>query len=329
MKKQLLTTTALVAAGALVLSGGAVADKMKKPSLKISGQLEQFIGLQSPHMGDDKVVHLGDGEIHFTASMKLDNGITVSGRTEFEADVANQGKIDESFMDVTGSFGKIRLGATDGAMYEMVYGYLGHPATAAGLLNLAFQSGLSGTKLTGRGVPTLSSDHDALVYFTPRISGLQAGVSYVQEAGELEDIVTSAVNYVGKFGDAGVGAALGYGVGDGTSNDTTVITGGIKVTMGGFTGAVGFVRNSNDSGAADEDYTRADAGLRYTFGPNAVRVGYLMHSDDHETDKTASIATFARTLGPGVTWSLDALMTEDKHNDSSGSFIGTGIQIKF
>ena len=334
MKKQLLTTTALVAAGVLVLSGGAIAaDKMKKPSLKISGGFEQGIGVQSADGMDDKVVQQEDGEIHFTASMKLDNGITVSGKSELESDAENGAgsqTIDESYMDVTGSFGKIRIGATDGAAYEMTYGYMGHVGAAAGHLNLEFDSSLTGNGLSiGRGLPRLSNDAEAIVYFTPRISGLQAGVSYVQDSGSLEDVVSTAVNYTGKFGDAGVAAAVGYAVGDGDASDTTMTTAGVKVTMGGFTGAAAIVRNSNDSGAANEDFTRADAGLRYKFGPNAVRVGYIQLSDDAAVDQTGTVLTFSRSLGPGVSWSLDALMTENKSTDVSGSFIGTSIAIKF
>ena len=343
MKKQLLTTTALVAAGVLALSGGAIAADMKKPSLKISGGFEQGIGIQSQDGMDDKVVQQEDGEIHFNASMKLDNGITVSGKAEYESDAeAGPITVDESYMDVTGSFGKIRIGATDGAAYEMIYGYMGHVGTAAGHLNLEFDSALAGKingavnkdnpgLAIGRGIPRLSNDHKALVYFTPRISGMQAGVSYAQSAGSLEDVVSSAVNYTGKFGDAGVAAALGYAMGDGGSagSDTTMMGGGIKVTFGGFTGAAGMVRNSMDNNKANEDFTRTDAGLRYKFGANAIRVGYIAISDDDMVDQTGTVATFSRSLGPGVSWSLDALMTSDKEMDTEGSFFGTSIAIKF
>ncbi len=348
MKKQLLTTTALVAAGVLVLSGGAIAaDKMKKPSLKISGVFEQGIGMQSyDGNDDDKAVQQQDGEIHFTASMKLDNGITVSGHSQLEVDNDRGNKkddgddeIDESYMSVSGSFGRINIGATDAASYKMVYGYMGHAGAGAGHLNLEFDSGdLTGISTLGgatRGLPRVPNDEETLVYFTPRISGLQAGVSYTQSAsrpfGSWEDIISSAVNYTGKFGDAGVGAALGYIVGDGAGGgpDVTVLSGGIKVTMGGLTGAAGVVRNTLDNGMPNEDLTRADVGLRYKFGPNAVRVAYITTSDDADVDVNGTIATFARSLGPGVSWSLDAMMTKDKTANEDGSFFGTSVQIKF
>ncbi len=341
MKKQFLTTTALVAASVLVLSGGAVADdKMMKPSLKIGGVFEQGIGFQKADsddkgIDDGQVVQQEDGEIHFIASMKLDNGITVSGKAELESDAENSSSsqwIDESYMDVTGSFGKIRIGATDGAAYEMAYGYMGHVGTATGHLNLEFDSSLSGMGLSiGRGIPRLSNDDKAVMYFTPRISGLQGGVSYAQTAGGREDIVSTAVNYNGKFGDAGVGAAVGYAVGngEGATADATMITAGLKADFGGFTAAAGIVRNSKDDNTADEDFTRTDVGLRYKFGPNAVRVGYIQLSDDAMVDQNGAIMTFSRSLGPGVSWSLDALMTKNKEMKKDGSFFGTSVQIKF
>ena len=345
MKKQLLTTTALVAAGVLALSGGAIAADMKKPSLKISGVFEQGIGIQSQDNMDEKVMQQQDAEIHFTASMKLDNGITVSGHTQLEVDTDQQGlnpksptgtrdRIDENYVSVKGSFGQINLGATDSASYKMVYGYMGHPGTGAGHLNLGFDGGLAGpTAFAGRGLPRIPNDDPTIVYFTPRISGLQAGVSYVQSnaKGDLEDIVSTAVNYNGKFGDAGVGAAVGYIAADGAGDgkDTTVLSGGIKVTFGGLTAAAGVVRNSMDNDMPNEDHTRTDVGVRYKFGMNAVRVGHLQNSDDADVDQSGTIVTFARTLGPGVSWSLDAIMNNNKAGDKEGSFFGTSLQIKF
>ena len=355
MKKQLLTTTALVATGVLVLSGGAIAaDKMMKPSLKISGVFEQGIGVQSVDGADDKVLQQQDGEIHFTASVKLDNGITVSGHAQLESDTENFGGpddfekpkstnkqwIDESYMSLKGSFGQINIGSTDGASYKMVYGYMGHVGTAAGNLNLEFDSGLAGVGVGGgRALPRLPNDDRTVVYYTPRISGLQAGVSYAQtdkDESDMEkntDIVSAAVNYTGKFGDAGVGAAVGYIAADEGADggyDTTVMSGGVKVTMGGFTVAAGVVRNTQDGNMAAEDHTRSDVGLRYKFGPNTVRVGYIQHSDD-TVEKAGTVVTFARSLGPGVTWSLDALMNEEEKGgaEKSGSFFGTSIKLKF
>ena len=347
MKKQLLTTTALVAAGVLALSGGAIAADMKKPSLKISGVFEQGIGVQSQDNMDDKVVQQQDAEIHFTASMKLDNGITVSGHTQLEVDTDQQGitgkiadnnlgtkdRIDENYVSVKGSFGQINLGATDSASYKMVYGYMGHVGTAAGHLNLGFDGSLAGVSgFHPRGLPRIPNDDHTIVYFTPRISGLQAGASYIQSSGKLEDIVSTAVNYNGKFGDAGVGAAVGYIAADGdgkNSYDTTVLSGGIKVTFGGLTAAAGVARNTMDNNMPNEDHTRTDVGVRYKFGMNAVRVGHLQNSDDAAVDQSGTIVTFARTLGPGVSWSLDAIMNNNKAGDKEGSFFGTSLQIKF
>ena len=50
MKKQLLTTTALVAAGAIALSGAAIA----KPKITIGGGAEQIIGIGSNEAAFDE-----------------------------------------------------------------------------------------------------------------------------------------------------------------------------------------------------------------------------------------------------------------------------------
>ena len=165
----------------------------------------------------------------------------------------------------------------------------------------------------------------------PRISGLQAGISYVQSgSSSLTDVVETAVNYNGNFGDATIGAAVGYATGNSSTGDDTVVMGaGIRVSVGGFTGAAGVVRNNNGNNMANEVFTRADVGLRYKFGPNSVRVGYIQNSDDDDVDHTGTIATFARSLGPGVSWSIDALMTENNEDSVSGSYVGTSIAISF
>ena len=59
MKKQLLTTTALVAAGVLAAGGAAHAQKKaKKPSITVNGYMEQEVGFsidQDENVVGDKV----------------------------------------------------------------------------------------------------------------------------------------------------------------------------------------------------------------------------------------------------------------------------------
>ena len=144
MKKQLMTTTALVVAGVLATSGVALAQKKaSKPSLRLGGWFEGGVGVvddddngsNAPHIGVD-VFH--DSEVHFKGSATLDNGIKIRTRVEIEGNTEGAATInDEAYINISGGFGQIRIGAEDGAGHLMTTGTLGHWATNAGQ-NTAF-----------------------------------------------------------------------------------------------------------------------------------------------------------------------------------------------
>ena len=146
MKKQLLTTTALVAAGVFAVSGAALA---KKPTLSVGGGIEQIVGVgensgdfatANPRVGFDQIT---DSEIHFNGAVTLDNGIKIKTRVELEGNTAGGDgggdTIDENWMRISGSFGEIRLGSGDGAAQAMTTGYMGSYSTGVGQ-NLGFDT---------------------------------------------------------------------------------------------------------------------------------------------------------------------------------------------
>ena len=176
MKKQLLTITAVAAAGVLTVSGAALAQK---PSLTLGGSTEQIFGVGND---DDAFTAVSgkragfdqqsDGEIFFNGAVTLDNGIKIRTRVELEsntesntagetANVAHTSQgdtIDEHWMRISGSFGEIRLGSGDAAAQAMTTGYLGTWATGVGQ-NLAFDTGrrTASTSPTSRLVSPASS----------------------------------------------------------------------------------------------------------------------------------------------------------------------------
>jgi outer membrane protein OmpU len=216
MKKQLLTTTALVAAGAIALSGAAIA----KPKITIGGGAEQIIGIGSNEAAFDEASgqRIGfdqhsDGEVHFNGSVNLDNGIKIRTRVELESNSADTtagrnsnvingapgtasngagagspDTIDEHWMRISGSFGEIRLGSGDPAGMAMTTGYLGTWSTGVGQL-LAFDttdwiSRPATVTANQVGRVDLNSDAEHISYFTPRFNGFQVGVSYVPSSQE-------------------------------------------------------------------------------------------------------------------------------------------------
>lgn len=255
MKKQLLTTTALVAAGVLTISGSAIAQK---PSLTLGGSTEQIFGVGSNddayetatgnRVGFDQ--H-SDAEVHFNGAVTLDNGIKIRTRIELEgnstsgsgtSNITNGGQaagteeddIDENWMRISGSFGEVRLGSGDAAAQAMTTGYLGTWATGVGQ-NFAFDTGDWITNPGTVSVSTVgridaSSDAEHVSYFTPRFSGFQAGVSYIpstrEDVNNQRELTAGAdtegwslgLNYDRKHGDIGIAVAGGYA----TSNESTL-----------------------------------------------------------------------------------------------------------
>ena len=99
--------------------------------------------------------------------------------------------------------------------------------------------------------------------------------------------------------------------------------------------------NTNTAANGQETF---EAGVRYTFGPNAVSAQYLIG----ETDSLAAarnndeVETFwlayRRTLGPGVFWKVSAIFAEYDDGaagapvaaaNNDGQALTTSIQIRF
>lgn len=370
MKKQLLTTTALVAAGVLTVSGAALAQK---PTLSLGGSTEQIFGVgqnddafdaaSGNRIGFDQQ---SDTEVHFNGSVTLDNGIKIRTRVELEgnsnvaagssngtngaAAAGNMDDIDENWMRISGSFGEVRLGSGDAAAQAMTTGYLGTWAAGVGQ-NFAFDtadwvSNPGTVSVSNVARVDASSDAEHVSYFTPRFAGFQAGISYIPSAredvnnqreltaGADNDGWSLGLNFDRKFGGVGVGIAAGYA----TANESTAnlddpeiwgLAG--RVDFAGFRVALSWVE-SEDQGTALNTAANGqetfEAGLRYTFGPNAVSAQYqhaeansraaARNGDEAETFWLA----YRRTLGPGVFWKVSAIFA-DFDNAAAGAAAGT------
>ena len=263
MKKQLLTTTALVAAGVLTVSGAALAQK---PTLTLGGNSQQIFGVgnnsdaydaaNGQRVGFDQ--H-SDGEIFFNGAVTLDNGIKIRTRVELESNTeSNTGgespnvahgtqgdTIDEHWMRISGSFGEIRLGSGDAAAQAMTTGYLGTWATGVGQ-NLAFDTGDwvtnpgpgSGYRMSTVARVDVTSDGEHISYFTPRFAGFQLGASYIPSTDEdvnNQRAATSSLQGAGDTEGYSIGAnfdrkfggvGVGIAVGYNEMNEATAGNGG-------------------------------------------------------------------------------------------------------
>jgi len=242
LKKQLLTTTALAVAGALVMSGPifvmasgdafAQAKKKKatKPVFTLGGGWETTFGFadQEAKVVGDKTgfdVH-NSTEVYFQVNHLLDNGIRIKGRVELEGQQSGD-QIDETWFAVSGAFGEVRIGSEDPVTDLMVGGYSGNKATGVGHntnLSLDDWIAIPSGHTAGRtlDIDAGFGDAEKIAYFTPRIEGLQLGVSYMPNGAKdasssipnnstsVHDGWALAANYTRKIDKIAIGVAVGY-----------------------------------------------------------------------------------------------------------------------
>ena len=238
MKKQLLATTALVAGG--LMAGAAQAADPIKLSLggyshtgltirgqdntatsngTINGQEDWFVqnnGLQvTTDIGRSDV--FWEAEVFFVGETTLDNGIKVGVNIQLEAYTSND-QVDESYVYLTGGFGRLVVGAENSAMYIMHYaapsptgGQFGaeSPNFNPFRLPTAHRSGTIGT------FSALTSDANKITYYTPRFSpGFQFGISYTPD-----DDAFSGFQSAGVGGGTGCRGGCAFDAGNGVSDN--------------------------------------------------------------------------------------------------------------
>ena len=359
MKKHLLASSALVAAGCVALTSGAVAQD--KPTLSVGGYLHEIVGviINRPD-GHPKTAALdvhNDGEIHFRGNATLDNGIKIRAQAELELsehtnfargrnatrDSTTQDVIDEVYVNVSGSFGQLRLGQDDSVGWLMLAGYSGSWATQVGQ-NLSFDSGEWVSNGVGAGyllpIVSLDGDPERLSYVSPRISGLQVGFSYTPNkvthddwqfarASAVHNEITGAINFTGKFGETGVGGGFVYQTAkraDGATGDDP------KEWAVALRADFGPARVAGAYRTVVRNRRIFDVGVRYKMGANSFSLTYA-NGQSHKSlatkvKNTAAMLSYARQLGKGVKW-YTSLIHTDGGNSNTGLALASGIGLSF
>ena len=255
MKKVLLGTTALVAAG--LFAGPALASDPLK--VTIGGNIvtgfyavdADSISLGGPSVSfQDTKVPLVARNIDIKAEGTLDNGLVAGVDAKLQlghdwsiADALGQGNSGASFRQLfaylQGDFGKFEIGGTDGAAYKMHYTspwfVPGNGVDSPNILNVPIMLVRHST------FSLLATDSNKISYFTPRFSGFQLGLSFTPTVAVASGMMSSnlalgpsengltlapkdegvsnvfeaALNYAGTFGGVDVGADIFYTKGDG------------------------------------------------------------------------------------------------------------------
>jgi hypothetical protein len=357
MKKQLIGSTALVSAALLAVSVvGQDAFAADPLELSIGG----FFQVSAEYRDSDdssgepgaNLQDLGvydDGEIQFTASTTLDNGIGVKARIEYEA--KNQGRgtagqatqTDERYLNFSGGFGQLRIGSDDDASWQMQYQA---PAGAyqIGVNTPTFAIPVSGTVISSYANTYAgpSGDSQKIIYFSPRMAGFQLGLSYApdqdtnenstaqadDDPGQQEDLFSIGLNFVETFGDVDLAIAGGYTQGNLerqkntlTTVDFTFVTvnSNISIEVCSVIDPTFPCKTKGDNADDIEEYS---VGLNvgfagFTIGTSAVWSNRGIDNNGDEFTWDAGVTYATGPILVGFTWLSSEV--EDGSQTSSGS----------
>lgn len=314
-RKTLAVTTALSAVALLAANAASAAEA---PKLKIGGYQDTFFGVgdmtagttnsgtpvfQSGQTTNGDATILAYGELKFEASGTTDSGMKYGAYFELSMDdgarnsegstSTSDGKFgaDEANVWLSGSWGKLEVGNQDGAADKMAVGGNEVDMLGANILGAFFMTnGSLGTRGTDYTNVQDGADNTKLTYYTPRVSGFQAGISYAPRykaqgtQPNADDGINGAgtsgnyeagITYTGKAGDVKfeiAATAASAREQDDQNGDGQGIGG--KVEFNNITVAAGYAQNDNWRAASSEQ-DAWNLGVGYNGGKWQVAAYYL------------------------------------------------------
>jgi len=353
MKNILAASTAL---SAVALLASAPLHAAEKPKVSVGGYYDIFLGggdvpaggtnsgtpiFTSSQQEDGAISMLTYGEIKIQASGATDSGMKWGTYFEISVDDAARVKkagstsasefdgkfaADEANMYLSGSWGRLELGNQDGAADKMRTSGNAVDLLGSNIIG-AFADVKGDVGIDGADQANTydSGDNTKVTYYSPRVNGVQAGVSFIPKHGAIGTMSQQ---------DGERKTASGYELGLGwkgkLSNTTTEVVGtyttgpsegapgtldhsgytiGAEVGMSGFTFAVGYARNKNWDVSNASTQNAYNAGIGYSMGKWSV-AGYWLHMDAKQKSNgaTADFNEFSLQagydLGGGLTAAL-------------------------
>ena len=356
MKKTLLGTTALVSAG-LVAGPALASDPL---TVTVGGSLVTgfyFVDNDSPVAGvdyDDTKVALVARNIDIVAEGTLDNGLVAGAALKLqigddENNALNTGDdatFSEAYAYLEGGFGRVELGATDGAAFKMHYSspwfVPGNGVDSPNIYNIQNLAGSISSRTATYSL--LAEDDNKISYFTPRLAGFQLGASFTPDTANdpvangfgvtrtnssTEDVFEIAANYAGELGGVSVGADVFYVTGEAAlvgADDPEEVGAGLSLGFAGFTLGGAYTSVENVVAGTQSTVTVASrgnetdtwtVGLAYGTGPWTVGVAYLESEAENNLGADIGSNSFLQvgggySLGAGVDLGLDVQFIEDQ-----------------
>ena len=267
MKKVLLATTALVA-----FAGAASAE------IKLDGYAE--IGVDGGNAVGFETQFHNDWQVNFNFSSETDGGLSFGGKVQIEETNLPQKidgglKIDDEAFWVSGSFGKVTLGETAGALDWAVPDI--YTGTAISDDHSTHAGAYWNTGMDG-------SYDDQVARYEYSFGDFGAAISVEQDDTGVSDPI---IGLGGKWSGSMSGADITAGIGYQTNGDGSTVSVAATAKMAnGFSAALGYASFDNDPLYTFNDYlgngVQVDnwvgVGVAYTTGALTVGANYGMYS---------------------------------------------------
>lgn len=259
------------------------------------------IGLKGETKISDDLTAFFKYEVEFKADQKEDRGAT---------DNYNESKLDQAFVGLKGSFGKVQVGS-----FDTIY-------------NNAIQDSVDQFEYLGMTNASKTSEGDTIAYFSPSMNGFEVQVAAQVKGNSTantvddEDDGTSVMGVV-KYSTDLVSVALGYDSRENTSTDPKATTGlavtvtpmanlsvtgkyettedtkdilGLAARYGyGYGDLYGSFENIDEDGAGKDKFNEYAAGVTYNLASNVYvfgEVGKYENADDNDTDTKTSVGVY-------------------------------------
>ena len=318
MRKLLLGTTALAAAATLS-ANVAVAD------VSIGGFIEWKYQSQSSNItAQDGTSNTTDADIKFKFSNKTDSGLTVGYYAEMNSDGEDDdASIEESYLHISGGFGKIVLGTDDG-----VGDYYGVASSDLPSEEINATSNSTSITITNADYSNLSSNSQVMSYHLPAMGGLTGGISYFNSGAEGNtDSTEVAFKYAMDAGGANItlgGATGSKDVAGAQDTDTQVI--GVKISTGNI--SVAASQSTHEAAGSDEESNGFSA--QFKVSDAMTLTGYTTETEDSSAGDEYSNAgvEVKYSIASGLSAFLNVEDYDYKVGTSSGNTADSGTVSK-
>ena len=303
---------------------------------------------------------LEDGEMILKGKGKTKGGLTVGFQMQFETS-SDQDHSDEHYAYVKGGFGKVEIGGENSVASKMTVSapkFLGWKTYDNNFGTWAAIDGDDSYRKPLPGNDEGSKDAGKINYYTPKLNGVQLGLSYTPHTNETdgpsmtvhdvdngvyEGIVSYGLKYSGTMGGAKVKASYTAETaedgGTGTTENAESAL-GLSVSYGAYEfGLTSYERERDENGTTDREEEVMHYGISYKLSGD-TKLGIMMHSqttgdgtnDLFESDIMALGGSTKLASGVKLTYSHETVEYTDiatTANSGDATYTGIGLLLKF